>query len=237
VARKKAFKLKSRQRQAQDSWACVGCDTSLSSIAVCGLGYDAILGKMTPVLWAEKRWTDEHYYTRLRDAVKGVDLVRDVLARFWVLDPELVHVALEEPFYFGAVRKGQSGYLKQQAEISGAFKAGLLLNGFNNIYEINNSQWYAVLRRDGVEFKRAEKGASEKTKRELKLANKFMVKEWAMQAYGLPDLPDLVKTKAGGKIPRPESGFGANAQAIQPDDTYDAAAILAWMVDNLKEAQ
>ena len=63
---------------------------------------------------------------------------------------------------------------------------------------------------------------------------KWDVKDWAIGAYGLPDLPDLVSGKNGGKIPRPETGFGAKAKAVQPNDIYDAAAVMAYMQDHVQ---
>jgi hypothetical protein len=186
-------------------------------------GYDAKLDKMVGPSFGEIRWTPEDdWFKRLGEAAKGHELLLDVLRDLWVIDPAKVYIAAEEPWYFGAVRDQKSEWLKQQAEISGAFKGSLVRYGFHNIYEINNSQWRATVRKDGVTIRKGPDG-------------KWDVKAWAIKAFGLPDLPDLVKSKSGAKIIRPESGFGANAKAVQPNDIYDAAACCAWMADELEK--
>jgi hypothetical protein len=201
------------------SWAALGVDTSMTACSVVGIGFDNRLGKMVGPEYAEIRWTPEDdYFKRLAEAAKGHELILDEIGKLWVINSEKVHIAIEEPWYFGATKKSQSAWLKQQAEIAGAFKGGLARYGFLNIYEINNSQWRAVLRRDGVTIAKGPEG-------------KWDVKAWAIKAFGLPDLPDLVKSKSGAKIVRPESGYGANAKPVQPNDIYDAAACCAWMSD------
>jgi hypothetical protein len=161
----------------------------------------------------------------------------EVLANFWVMKPERVYIAIEEPWFYGAVKNAESAWLKQQAEVAGAFKGGLARFGYLNIYEINNSQWHATLRKDGIEFGKAARGTPAKEKAAVRERNKFLVKEWAMQAFGLPDLPDLVRSKSGAKIIRPESGFGAKAKAVQPNDFYDAAACAAWMQNAIESGE
>lgn len=217
-----------------DSWAAIGVDTSMSSVAVVGIGYDCVLDKIVGPEYVEIRWMpDDDYFKRLGDAVKGYDLILDVIGGL-VIPTNRVYVAIEEPFYYGAIKGGQSSYLKQQAEVAGAFKGGLARYGYLNIYEINNSQWHAALRKDGIEFAVAPRGSSQAEKTAAREANKFKVKDWAINAFGLPNLPDLVKSKSGAKIPRPESGFGANAKAVQPNDIYDAAACCAWMQNEIE---
>lgn len=216
------------------SWAAIGCDTSMSSLSVCGIGYDGVLDKMIGPDHATIRWTPtDHYFKRLKDAHNAQRMLLDLLPGFWQIDIDRVWIAIEEPWYYGAVKAGASSYLKQQAEVAGAFKGALVNYGYPNIVEINNGQWHATLRKDGVEFEKAPKGATASEKAKVKLRNKFRVKEWAMAAFLLPDLPDLVLGPDNQKIPRPESGKGANAQAVQPEDLYDAAAVCAWQQDNL----
>lgn len=214
--------LPSQQQKARDkSWAALGVDTSMTACSVAGMGHDALLDKIVGPFYAEIRWQpDDHYYKRLAEASDGQKLVWDVLAKLYAIPSDRVHIAIEEPWYFGATKRGQSSWLKQQAEIAGAFKGGLVKAGFWNIYEINNSQWRKVLRQEGVEVQKGPAG-------------KFDVKAWAIQAFGLPDLPDLVRSKSGAKIPRPESGFGAKAKAVQPNDIYDAAACCGWMLNEI----
>lgn len=214
-----------QKRLARKSWACLGADTSMSSIAVVGIGYDAKLDKIVGPFYADMRWTVEDYWTRLAQAARGETLIQEVVRKLWVLDPDKVQIAVEEPFPMGMLRraKWEASYVKQQCEVAGAFKGGLVRAGYRNLWEINNAQWKATLRREGVTIRKMDEGG------------KWDVKDWAVQAFGLPVLPDLVKGKSGGKIPRPESGFGAKAKAVQPNDIYDAAAVCAWMLDEAEK--
>ena len=218
------------------SWAALGADTSMSSISLVGIGYDGILDKMIGPHHATIRWgIEDHYMHRLRDAHNAHRLVLDVLPGFWQIDLDRIWIAVEEPFHYGAPQRQIGSYIKQQAEIGGAFKGGLVNYGYPHIEEINNSQWHATLRRDGVEFTKAPKGSSSGERARIALANKFKVKEWAMRAFLLPDYPDLVIGPDGNKIPRPATGKGANAKAVQPEDVYDAAAVCAWMQDQVEQ--
>lgn len=219
------------------SWAALGWDTSMTSIAVVGIGYDAVLDKHVGPAWAETRWMPEDdYFLRLGQAARAEKLALDVLNTLWVIKPERVWHAFEEPFHYGAVQRQIGSWVKQQAEVSGAVKGAIVRYGFKNLNEINNSQWHAALRKDGVEFDKVPRGIPQGQKDAIKLANKFKVKTWAMERLGLPDFPDLVASKSGAKIPRPESGFGAKARAVQPSDIYDAAAIAHWMRLELESA-
>ena len=214
--------LPSRQKAAQRaSWAAVGVDTSLTALSAVAVAYDGMRDAMIGPFWSEIRWMPEvDYFDRLGQAAKGHELIQSVLAKTWVLDPTRIFIAVEEPWYFGATKRGQSAWLKQQAEVAGAFKGSIVRWGYTNIYEINNSQWRKAIRDDGHDVRKGPEG-------------KWDVKDWAINAFGLPDLPDLVKSKSGAKIPRPESGFGAKAKPVQPNDIYDAAACCAWMQNNL----
>jgi len=217
-------------------WVALGADTSMTAISLVGMGYDRALDRMSEVSFGEIRWAPEvDYFERLRQAAKGHEVLLDVMSRLPMVNLVDVYLAIEEPIHYGVAQRGIGSYIKQQSEVAGSFKGALLRWGLTNIFEINNSQWKATLRKDGVEFQKNERGASKAEKAAVAHANKFVVKEWARQAFGLPDLPDLVKSKTGAKIPRPESGFGANARAEQPSDVFDAAACLAWMLDSLDE--
>lgn len=225
MARKTAADLrkslaKPPAKRKDKSWAAAGWDTSMTAISVVAFGYDGMTDKMRGPFYGEIRFMPEDdYFYRLGMAARSHDLAVDVLGKLW--SPiEQVHMAFEEPWYYGAVKQGASGWLKQQAEVAGAVKGSLVRYGYKNLYEINNSQWRAVLKREGVTIRKGAEG-------------KWDVKDWAIKAWGLPDLPDLVKSKSGAKIPRPESGFGARAKPVQPNDIYDAAACCAWMCDNL----
>lgn len=225
----------STRPEVDASWACVGCDTSMTAIAAVAVGYDAKLGKRVGPFHGEIRWyPDDDYFKRLGEAARGHDLILDLLKKLWVVDPSRVFVAFEEPIHYGAMQRQVASFAKQQAEVSGAFKGSLVRYGFVNLIEITNSQWYAVLRRDGVQFIPPIKDGTSGEKSERSLANKMMVKRWGIEAFGLPDLPDLVRSKSGAKIPRPESGYGSTAKPIQPNDVFDSAGVLAWLLDDLE---
>lgn len=200
-----------------ESWALVGIDSAFVSMTVVAVGYDAVLDQMRGPTVACRRWTDEHYFLRLADAARAHELVLDALVDQFV-PGENTYIAVEEPWYFGAVKAGRSGWLKQQAEIAGAVKGSLLRWGYRNLHEVNSSSWQAVVRRE----------AAVKGKLAVK-EMKWVTKAWAIEAYGIEDLPDLVPGKRGGLVPRPQQGFGAKAEAVQPNDAYDCLGILEWL--------
>lgn len=211
------------QHRHDKSWVALGWDTSMTSVACVGTGYDCVLDKMVGPAFAEIRWMPEDdYFPRLGQASKAHDVALQVIGELGIPIPNTrVFQAFEEPVPYGMIKKaGMSGWIKQQCEVAGAVKGSLFRYGFLNMSEINNSQWRKVLRAEGVVLPKGP-------------AAKWEVKKWAIQAFGLPDLPDLVKSKSGAKIPRPESGYGAKAKPVQPNDVYDAAAVCAWQCDNL----
>lgn len=228
MARKTLADLKPKGVSVRDitdksmhSWVVLGLDTSMTSLAVTGIGYDAVFKRLTNVQHLSIRWTPEDdYFERIRQSAKLHDRLFEVLPI--ILPLERVFIFQEEPVPLGMMKaRGanfESGWVKQQCEISGAVLGSLTRWGYANIVQINNNQWKATLRKEGVTIRKMPEG-------------KWDIKDWAIQAYGLPELPDLVKGKTGGKVPRPESGFGANAKAVQPDDIYDAAACMAYGVD------
>lgn len=243
MARKDGSTLLGAKKPAQQaSWASVGIDTSMTSIAVVATGYDSKLKKMVGPSYTDIRWMPEDdYYMRLGEAANVHNRVLDVLRVLWVVEPDKVFIAMEEPFPLGMIGRAVSGkgawqgsFIKQQSEVSGAVKGSLVRYGFQNLYEINNSQWHATLRKDGVEFETIKRSWTKEEKAAAKYRNKERIKPWAIQAFGLPDLPDLVASKTGAKVPRPESGYGAKAKAVQPNDVYDAAAVCAWMQDEIQ---
>jgi hypothetical protein len=196
----------------------------MTSVSVCGIVYDAALGKRHPAQIASVRWAGEHYYGRIKGANKASQLVHEVCCSLPLLELDQIYIGIEEPFYLGAVKRAiryqqsSSGWIKQQAEIAGAVKGSLVGAGFENLHEANNRSWKACIHHSvGIQ-----------------MTDKWLVKEWAIAAFDLPDLPDLVQGK-NGKIPRPENGRGANAKAVQPDDVYDAAGVMAWMLKEMNE--
>ena len=219
----------SRAREiARKSYAVVGIDSSLTSIAAVAWGYDAKIGKHK-VEHGEIRWMPEvDYFARMRDAAKAHELVLDLLHKMWTVDLENVYIAMEEAVHYGAIQRGIAAFAKQQMEVAGALKGSLARYGFPNMEEVNNSSWHKTLRQEGIQFAAIPRGTRGVERERIKLENKYLVKEFAIEFYGLPDLPDLVASKSGAKIPRPESGFGAKAKAVQPNDIFDAAAVLHY---------
>lgn len=223
-----------RQKRSQSavalSWAVVGIDSSMSAVAVTATGFDATTNKMTKVAYADMRWTtdDDDYLKRLADAVGTYNLVLDVLREIWVVDQVRTFIAIEEPFPMGMASSGRakfkSAWIKQQSEVSGAVLGGLYKYGFHNIFQINVQQWRKTLRDSGVEIRTGPEG-------------KWDVKSAVIEKFSLPDFPDLVANKKGSKVPRPESGYGAKAKAVQPNDIYDAAAVMWWMSAEAKRME
>lgn len=189
----------------------------MTAISVFAFGRDGRMDKYK-IGWAERRWLPEDdYLKRLRDAARGHDVILEAVKNFWILDSANVYIAQEEPVPLGMIGKMAGAYVKQQCEISGAFLGSCMRWGYTNIHQINNAEWKAVLKREGVQLRKMPEG-------------KFDVKEWAIQAFDVPDFPDLI-SKNGRKIPRPE---GSRAKAVQPSDIYDAAACAAWMAEQLE---
>lgn len=230
MARKTGETLQSRQKGLQGvpggskkslSWAAIGIDTSLTAISAVGVGFEYAKSKMVGPSYAEIRWLPEHdYFRRLKDAAKGHELILDVIHDLWVIELDRVVIAIEEPVPYGMIKRAQSAWVKQQCEIAGSFKGSLARWGFPHIYEINQSQWKKILRNDGVTIPKMPEG-------------KWAIKQWAIQAFGLPDLPDLI-TRNGAKIPRPE---GSKAKAVQPLDIYDAAGVCAWALEEVQSGR
>ena len=199
-----------------------GFDTSMRSIAGAAIGYDGILRKKLGPEFVMLRWNKEdHYFDRLLEAAKSFELVLDLQAALspLIVDNHKVYIAQEEPWPFGMVGKSQSIALKQQAEISGAFLGSLVRYGYNNIYQINNTKWRQIVAEDlGISIHYSKWNVDGK--------GKWRSKEWSLKNFEVPDWPDLIETKKEGLIPRPEN---SKARAKQPDDRYDALAIMEWM--------
>jgi hypothetical protein len=215
VARKKASARKATplaDRHAK-SWACLGLDVSMTSISVACEAYDSVLDKLLGPVTKSVRWErNVHYYERMVAASKAHNLILDAVTETGVVQmaADKVFIGIEEPWPMGIVKRAASGWLKQQAQIQGAVLGSLLRYGWQNIYEVNNQAWKNIVRAD----------------LEKKGIDKFDVKTWALALYeGLPDLPDLIESSKG-LIPRPAK---SKAKAKQPDDIYDAVAIMSWL--------
>lgn len=259
IAKARAKKKLPQPRSVRDhGWMLCGFDTSMSSLAGAAIGYDKALNKFKGPYFTILRWSkDDHYFDRLAGAAKSHELVLDLIGQAnFNLRTDEVFIAQEEPFppHGKFMGKGASGFLKQQAEISGAFLGGLLRYGYREIWQMNNNTWRKVVA-DGL----SENGRditthhSKWNSRELvelfncniKDSGKFRAKQWAFDQFGIapvlaqlgfpeeiPDWPDIIESGKHGKIPRPES---SKARAKQPDDRYDALAILWTLALDLED--
>lgn len=216
MARKKRSDLVGRKND-NPKWIAVGVDVSMSSIAVAAMGWDATLKQMRGPSTHTLRWPSSYpYLDRLREAARPANLIDEALSGlgFWTQSRDDIYVAVEEPWPMGLIKRAASQYVKQQAQVSGALLGGLMRDGFTNLWEINYQTWLNVIR--------AETGLTMPSNKETK----WKVKEWAIEAFGVPDLPDLIQHGKLGKIPRPE---GSKAKAVQPEDIYDALGIMEYM--------
>lgn len=219
------------------STALVGVDLSPSSIALAAYNYDTTLQRIYGPGFHIHRWTPEdHYFDRLRDCAKGFKFLNHVLneVKFFGSDVD-VWVAVEEPWAFGQVGRFQSSALKQQAEVSGAFLGGLLRNDIRNLFQIQANSWRKLVADDlGITIhhtKWKDPKLCEIYNCLPKDSGKFRAKQWALEkkfvgSSEIPDWPDIIESGKHGKIPRPKD---SKARAVQPDDRYDALAVLEWM--------
>lgn len=238
-AKHKKYKPKPRELRSR-GWAVLGFDLSMSSIAGAGIAYDSTLNKYLGPKFLYLRWEkDDDYFSRLREAANAQLLVEGILSELGVmLKLDEIFIAQEEPWPVGmAVRGGISSYLKQQAEISGAFLGGLVRWGYQNVSQINSMRWRKMVADDlGITTHHSKWRSPELALRyncAPKDSGKFRAKQWAlginnglnmaMRSFPdeIPDWPDIIHSKDGNK-PRPE---GSVAKAIQPDDRYDALAV------------
>jgi len=237
-ARKKHPKRGPKPRELRErGWAVLGFDVSMSSIAGAGIGYDATLKKLVGPNFIYLRWEkDDEYFNRLREAAQAELLVEGLLSEMkLLLNLNEVFIAQEEPWPMGMGRGGMSSYMKQQAEISGAFLGGLVKWGYENISQMNSIRWRQQIARDlGVTTHHSKWRSPELALRfncKPNDSGKFRAKEWALADPGyafmhvfqneIPDWPDIINSK-DGKHPRPD---GSKAKAVQPDDRYDALAV------------
>ena len=229
-----------------------GWDVSMSSIAGAAVCWDATLKRWLGPEFILVRWNkDDHYFDRISEAVKSYELIHALQRQLKMGNCELenVFIAQEEPWPMGMVGKQQSQTLKQQAEISGAFLGGMLRHGFTNIFQIHNTWWRKVIADDlGItthHSKWKDPKLAERFNCKPNDTGKFRAKQWALgikfrsDMLGfefqneIPDWPDLIRTK-DGLVPRPES---SRAKSGQPDDRYDALAIMKWMKNEVEKAR
>jgi hypothetical protein len=237
---RKASVRKSKPKSPKATTVIIGADVSMSSIALAGVAHDATLKKLIGPGFQLWRWDQgTHYFDRITDCSRCETFIYDLYTELKLGNVELenVYIAVEEPWPFGIVGRAESSYLKQQAEISGAFLAGLLRYGFKNIYQISANSWRKIVADDLGISTYHSKWKDQKLGwlvddpcghyRTLPAnIGKFRAKEWARQNYVVPDWPDIIESTGKGKVPRPK---GSKARAVQPDDRYDALAVMEWM--------
>lgn len=202
------------------NWAVVGIDASVSSISVAALVYDALLDKIKGPGTRSLRWLhDSHFLDRLAQAVRAENLIHDAMSEAapgLAVNTASVWIGVEEAWPAGIVRKAESRWLRQQAMMIGAVVGGLSLRKYSNLYEVNAQLWKNPIRE--------ELGVGR--------PDKWDVKKWALDAFELPDLPDLIKTK-NGVVPQPAK---SKAKPYQPDDIYDACGIMEY-VDSIRQEE
>jgi hypothetical protein len=223
-------KYGAKDTRKRHGWMVCGFDTSMSSISGAAFAYDRTLKRTQGPVFATMRWNspEDEYLDRIKAAAKAHELVWDLQSGLKVvMDLEEIFIAQEEPWPMGMPLGKTSGFLKQQAEISGAFLGSLLKWGYPNVVQINNIRWRMMVADElGITIHHTKwKDPELALKYNCKPADsgKFRSKQWAMEKFEISDFPDIIEAK-GGKKPRPE---GSKAKAVQPADEYDALAV-AW---------
>jgi hypothetical protein len=238
-------------------WMIAGFDISLSSMAGAAIAYDSTLKKFKGPVFVMHRWsTEDHYFDRLEMAARSHELVLDLQAALGIsIGVGEVFIAQEEPFppHGSFMKGGASGALKQQAEISGAFLGGLLRYGYKELWQMGNMDWRRMVAAMISEETGEDVTTYHAKWKSPKLAaiyncapkdsGKFRAKQWALDVMApcfgqqyhepneIPDWPDILR-QTGGHKPRPE---GSKAKAFQPDDRYDALAVMWALYLDLKE--
>lgn len=238
---KPRVRKKKQPATRRQTWIACGFDVSMSSVAGAAVGFDNVLGKVKGPVFTMKRWEKNYnYLDRILDVVKSHVFVLDLIQQL-NMTPELdeIFIAQEAPWPLGIIRQGQSAQLKQQAEISGAFLGGLLRYGYRQVWQIQANDWRQLVARDlgiTIHHSKWRDGLAGEYNCKPADAGKFRSKQWATNGLGyanaeaVPYWPDIINSK-DGKIPRPET---SKAKAVQPDDRYDALAIMQWMVEELE---
>lgn len=220
--------------QLKVDWMAVGIDTSMYSIS--GAAVCMQKGRLSRVRTHSIRWekgTD--YFKRMRDAAKASDFMHDLIGPMYGPELHEVFIAIEEPVSYGHLQRHQSQSVKQQIQIQGALMGGLLRWGWENIYEIQANQWRKIVADDlGITIHKSKYGTLDFLGMPAgwKIAKgaigKFRSKQWVNEFHEDWDgeWPDLIQHTKLGPIPKPEN---SNAAAFQPDDRYDALAMMEWM--------
>lgn len=231
VRKKIRPKISKRAIARDKGWMVCGFDLSLSSVAGAAYAYDRITDTFKGPVFVSWRWgKGTEYYDRITDCSRSFDWIEQLQTELGVLlELDDVFIAVEEPFPFGMVKQMESNALKQQSEISGAFLGGLLRYGYKNIFQISANQWRQIVAAElGITIHHTKYNYTSNPFQYApsgKGSGKWRSKEYGLK-FNLPDWPDMIDSSKHGKIPRPEE---SKAKAVQPDDRYDAYAIMEWM--------
>jgi DNA adenine methylase len=249
LAKHKRYQLQIPEPRKR-GWAVLGFDLSLSGIAGAGVGYDSTLDKYVGPAFISRRFEkDDDYFSRLEFLARAEEIVQDLILELkLILGNDEIYIAIEEPFppHTKFTQKGQGKSLKQQAEMSGAFLGGLARWGYGELWQIHNTHWRKLVADDlGTTLhppKWKDPALCAIYNCAPRDAGKFRAKQWAMMNQGyawqgvfgeIPDYPDMIQSK-NGKIPRPKK---SKAKAFQPDDRYDALAIMEFLHRDLVESE
>jgi hypothetical protein len=236
---KKSVELKSGwSKVGEKTRVWIGADLSLHSLALAGLAYDSVLKKWIGPNFILVSWNqDDHYFSRLAELAKCHTVVIDLLTEMKLLaSSSQIFIAQEEPWPFGMASrgKGQSQTLKQQAEMSGAFLAGLLNHGYTNIYQIHNTWWRKIVADDlgiTIHYSKWGKGIEGKMRPKQWCQTQWPLKYGKQFPNKMPVYADMVMSK-GSRISQPK---GSKAKPIQPDDRYQALPMALWMMREEQE--
>lgn len=237
-ARKKKADRKSGFRTVE--WAAVGVDVSMASISLAGIAKTSE-GKIRTGA-VSLRWSHgTDYFERLKSAAKCHDLVHDLFIEMKVMaELNEIYFAVEEAVAISYIKRGESGWVKQQLQLSGALLGGLVRYGYVNIVEIQANQWRKIVADDlGITIHTSKwndesyLSLPESFPKPLKgQVGKYRAWQWIVEQHPQWDghWPDIIKTSKG-QISRPEK---SKAQGVQSDDRYECFAMAQWMRKELK---
>lgn len=217
-----AGKAKRKSRQA--SWMSVGLDVSSTAIAGAAFAYDKTLRKELGPVAVVWRFTGMDWLERIKKAAYVYEMIHELQAMLKVvIEPENVHIAIEEPWPLSAPGRMQSNALKQQAQFSGVVWGSLLRYSFPLVYEIQANDWRQIVAAElGITIHHSKWNPGGKNDN----TGKLRPREYVEKVYPkVLHWEDLISRKEG-LIPRPED---SKAKAIQCDDRYQAICQAEWM--------
>jgi hypothetical protein len=231
VAKKKRKAISTTEKYRHVDWVALGIDASMSSISIAGTA-QLKSGKRRRARAVAIRWergTD--YFERMEAASRAHTAVLDLLGMLKVMpDADQVYIAIEEPVSYGHLKRGQSAFVKQQCQISGALIGGLLRWGWKQIFEIQANSWRKIVADDlGITIHHTKWNPEGRSSNQ----GKYRAQEWVEKFHPKWDghWPDLITHTKRGLIHRPE---GSHAKGQQSDDRYESLAMMEWMVREIE---